>query len=116
MVHTVCMAKTSKCDWCGTEVLDGDGYRLIQPKRSLGATFDRLEHVIPWLMKKDDWHIWSDVEVPEDAASTSSQTGEDLGENAIYLVHHRDGERISDGFNDKSEVEAWAKAGGRWAK
>lgn len=110
------MAKTSKCDWCGTEVLDSDGYRLIWPKKSLGATFDRLEHVVPWLMQKDDWHIWSGVEVPADAAKTSSQTGQDLGENALYLVHHRDGELISDGFNDKAEVEAWAKAGGRWAK
>ncbi len=59
------MAKKGRCDWCGTEVLEGDGYRLIQPKRNLGATFCRLEHVVPWLMKKNDWHIWDDVEVPE---------------------------------------------------
>ena len=110
------MAKKSKCDWCGTEVLEGDGYRLLWPKRSLGATFDRLEHVVPWLMQKNDWHIWKDVEIPEGVAPVCAQTGVELNENALYLVHHRENERIADGFSSADALEAWAKAGGRWAK
>jgi len=105
----------ANCDWCGTEVLEGEGYRLIQPKRNLGATFDRLEHVVPWLMKKNDWHIWNNVDVPEGVEPVSARTGDDLAEDAYYLVHHRDGAEIPDGFNSTDEALEWAKAGGRWA-
>lgn len=114
--HNGGMAKKGRCDWCGTEVLDGDGFRLLQPKRNLGATFCRLEHVVPWLMKKNDWHIWNAVEVPEAAEPVSARTGEELDENAYWLVHHRGEVRIPDGFNSTDEVLEWAKAGGRYSK
>jgi hypothetical protein len=78
-----------KCDWCGVELTEDMGYRLLWPDRSLGTAFDRLEHIVPFLMQKDDWHIWTGVKVPEGASSTSTVTGEKLGENALYLVHHR---------------------------
>lgn len=109
------MVKKGRCDWCGTEVLYGEGYRLIQPKRNLGATFDRLEHVVPWLMKKNDWHIWNSVEVPEGVSPVSAQGGAELDGGAYYLVHHRGEARIADGFNTTEEVLEWAKAGGHFA-
>ena len=110
------MAKKGRCDWCGTEVLEDEGYRLIQPKRNLGVTFDRLEHVVPWLMKKNDWHIWDKVEVPEGVAPVSAQSGVELNENAYYLVHLREGVEIADGFDSADEVLEWAKAGGHFGK
>ena len=61
------MARSPKCDWCGVGLEEDEGLRLIQPKRNLGASFCRLEHMVPWLMKKNDWHIWPKVEVPESA-------------------------------------------------
>ena len=110
------MAKKGRCDWCGTEVLETEGFRLIQPKRNLGATFDRLEHVVPWLMKKNDWHIWDNVEVPDAVSPVSAQSGVELNDSAYYLVSHRGDERIADGFDTTEEALEWAKAGGRWAK
>ena len=110
------MAKKGKCDWCGVGVPEEDGIRLIQPKRNLGATFDRLEHVVPWLMKgRPQWHIWKDVEVPEGVAPVDAHTGEELDDDAIYLVKHRGDARIADGFVDTDSLLAWAKAGGRFA-
>jgi hypothetical protein len=110
------MAKKGKCDWCGVGVPEDDGFRLIQPKRNLGATFCRLEHVVPWLMKpRPQWHIWKAVEVPADAALLDAHTGEELEDDAIYLVRHRGDLRIPDGFTDPDSALAWAKSGGRYA-
>ena len=110
------MAKKGKCDWCGVGVPEEDGFRLIQPKRNLGATFDRLEHVVPWLMKgRPQWHIWKDVEVPDGVEPVDAHTGEELEDDAIYLVRHRGDVRIADGFTDLDSALAWAKAGGRYA-
>ena len=105
----------NRCDWCGVELTDEMGYRLIWPDKSLGTAFCRLEHVVPFLMKKDDWHIWRNVTVPPDAPALSSATRSELGENALYLVHHRGEHRITDGFEGKDDLLAWASAGGRYA-
>jgi len=109
------MDKKGKCDWCGVGVPEDDGIRLLWPRRNLGATFDRLEHVVPWIMQKNDWHIWDRVEVPEGASLVCAQTGKELDEDAIYLVKHRGEARIPDGFVDLEAALAWAKAGGRFA-
>ncbi len=105
-----------KCDWCGVGLDEDDGFRLLWPKRNMGAAFCRLEHVVPWMMQKNDWHIWNQVEVPADASPNCSQTGEDLDEDtAVYLVKHRGEARIPDGFVDLEAALAWAKAGGRYS-
>lgn len=109
------MAKQGKCDWCGVGVPEDDGFRLLWPKRNLGATFCRLEHVVPWLIQKNDWHIWKDVEVPEGVSPVCAQTGLELDEDALYLVRHRGDIKIPDGFSTSDAALAWAKAGGRWA-
>lgn len=110
------MASRLKCDWCGVYLDEDSGVRLLWPDRSLGAAFCRLEHVIPWIMTKNDWHIWDDVTVPEEAAVTCAQSGADLGEGAIYLTKERDGILVADGFSGPEELLDWAKAGGRYGK
>ncbi len=103
-----------RCDWCGVGLDQDDGYRLLWPKRNMGAAFCRLEHVVPWMMQKNDWHIWSDVQVPEDADARCARTGLELDEDALYLVRHRGEFRVADGFSSAEAVLAWAKAGGRY--
>lgn len=104
----------NQCDWCGVGIEEGDGYRLLEPGRSLGAAFCRLEHVVPWMMKKNQWHIWRDVRVPKDADPHCDRAGEELGEGALYLVRHRGQYRIADGFCDRETLLKWATAGGRY--
>ena len=57
----------AQCDWCGVELTEEMGYRLLWPDKSLGTAFCRLEHIVPFLMQKDQWHIWKAVTVPADA-------------------------------------------------
>jgi hypothetical protein len=109
------MSGKLNCDWCGVRLDEDEGPRLLQPQRNLGAAFCRLEHVVPWLMQKNDWHILPKVEVPEGAAPVCAQTGADLEEDAYYLVSRRDGTEVADGFINLEAVLAWAKAGGRYA-
>lgn len=106
--------KANRCDWCGVEISERDGYRLLRPSRHMGAGFCRLEHVIPWLIKKNDWHIWSDMEVPPDAELHGAVSEDELGEDPWYLVRHRGDLRIADGFPSRDELMPWATAGGRY--
>lgn len=107
-------SKASKCDWCTVKISEDDGYRLLRPARKMGAAFCRLEHVVPWLMKKNDWHIWTDMETPEEAELHLPEGETDLGEDPYYLVRHRGEYRIADGFADRETLMAWATAGGRY--
>lgn len=109
------MAKKMKCDWCGVGLDADEGLRLIQPHRNLGASFCRLEHVVPWLMQKNDWHIWPKVEVPPEAAPVCAQTGKELDEDAWYLTKRRGDVEVADGFTGAEAVLDWSKAGGRYA-
>lgn len=105
-----------KCDWCGVDLDVDQGYRLFWPDKSLGTAFCRLEHIVPFLMQKDDWHIWTALRVSSDLPQTSTATGEELGEDALFLVHHRGEHRITDGFEDKETLLQWARAGGHFAR
>lgn len=107
--------KLDRCDWCGVELTEDMGYRLFWPDRSMGTGFCRLEHIVPFLMQKDQWHIQEGIELPPDAPAVSTATGEELEKNALYLVHHRGEHRITDAFNGKEELLEWAKAGGHFA-
>ena len=109
------MGRNLKCDWCGVGLDEGEGLRLIQPHRNLGSCFCRLEHVVPWLMQKNDWHIWTNVEVPTEAAPVCAQTGRELDEDAWYLTRTRGAVEVADGFIGSEAVLDWAKAGGRYA-
>jgi len=107
--------KRERCDWCGVELTDDMGYRLLWPDKSLGTSFCRLEHIVPFLMQKDQWHIRKGVEVPAGAPAVSTATGNELGENALHLVHHRGEHRIPDSFEGKEDLLEWARAGGHFA-
>lgn len=104
-----------RCDWCGIELTEEMGYRLLWPGKSLGTAFCRLEHIVPFLMQKDQWHIRQGVEIPADAPGLSTATGNKLGEDALYLVHHRGEHRITDSFEGKEDLLEWARAGGHFA-
>jgi len=109
-------SKAGQCDWCHVEVLDDDGFRLIKPKHKLIATFDRLEHVVPWIMKGPDWHIAkAGLEIPDDVPTVDSQTGEELGDDPVLLVRHRGDIRVADAFANTDNALEWAKAGGRYS-
>ena len=45
-----------------------------------------------------------------------SQTGEELGDEPVYLVRHRGEHRIADAFANIDNALEWAKAGGRFAQ
>lgn len=93
---------------------EDDGYRLLRPARDMGAGFCRLEHVVPWLIKKNDWHIWNGMETPAGAELHGVSGEDDLGEDPWYLVRHRGEHRIADGFSSRDDLAAWATAGGRY--
>lgn len=81
----------------------------------MGAAFCRLEHVVPWLMEKNDWHILRQAEVPPSADPFCVVTGNELDEAALYLVRRHGDIEVVDGFSGPEEVLTWAKAGGRYA-
>ncbi|MCO5316580.1 MAG: hypothetical protein M9938_10555 [Solirubrobacterales bacterium] len=103
------------CDWCAVRVSGDDGYRLLRPTRDMGAAFCRLEHVVPWLIKKNDWHIWSGMEAPLEAELHGDPEAFGPEEDTWYLVRHRDSHRIADGFESRDDLIKWATAGGRYA-
>ena len=43
------------CTWCGAEVEPSDGFRAYEPAGERGATFCRLEHIVPWQMQGGVW-------------------------------------------------------------
>ena len=109
------MGDLSKCDWCGVGLGERDGLRLVKPARNMGAAFCRLEHVVPWLMKKNDWHILGTAEVPDAADPVCPVTGEELEESAIYLIRWPSDVEVADGFSDTEALLEWARSGGRYA-
>lgn len=106
--------KADHCDWCGTRITERDGFRLLRPERDMGAGFCRIEHVVPWLLKRNDWHIWSGMETPAEAELHPDPATFEPGEDPWYLVRHRGEHRIADGFSDREALLKWAKAGGRY--
>jgi len=106
--------QADRCDWCGVRLTEEDGYRLLRPARDMGAAFCRLEHVVPWLIKKNDWHIWNGMEVPENAEPHGAWPVDEPGDGEFYLVRHRGTHRIADGFPDRESLLKWAAAGGRY--
>ena len=109
------------CSWCGEPVAADTGLRAFEPAGARRATFCRLEHVVPWIMRGAAWEA-------DPAPATSAPGGTDaegepacavcdarLGETAVTLVRTRGAHRIPDGFCGVDHLLAWAKAGGRYA-
>ena len=81
---------TSPCSWCGAAVSEDDGFRAAEQPGDRVAVFCRLEHVVPWAMRRADWG------------------------GGVAVTRHRGEHRIRDEFASVDEFAAWAKAGGRY--
>ena len=107
---------TTPCTWCGDPVEPSDGFRVAELPGERGATFCRLEHVVPWAIKGPHWEPATPVEPSGtgDPIDTCACCGEPLGDVRVLLVRHRGEHRIPDGFCSVDHLRAWAAAGGRY--
>lgn len=101
------------CSWCGEPVAADGGLRAFAGTHR--ATFCRLEHVVPWVMRGAVWE--ADPEPPGRAPGLSACAVCDapLGAGGVTLVRSRGAHRVRDGFCGTEHMLAWAKAGGRYA-
>lgn len=100
------------CSWCGAPVAADDGWRA---RSGAGrATFCRLEHVVPWVMRGAAWEPAPEPAIP-DVDSACAVCGVPPGASAVMLVRTRGPHAIADGFCGAEHLLAWAKAGGRYA-
>ena len=107
--------RTDICSWCGEPVERDDGFRAYEPAGERQATFCRLEHVVPWVIRDARWQPGGPEQPPPTASAAScSLCGAELNDVRVLLVRHRGEHRISDGFCNVEHLGAWAKAGGRW--
>lgn len=108
------------CSWCRRPVAADEGYLVYAPGQGRQASFCRLEHVIPWVIRGARWPAdQPEDEAPETpdqepAPTACSHCGRPLADGRILLVHHRGRHRIVDGFCDVEHMRAWVSAGGRW--
>ena len=107
---------TDRCSWCGDPVERDDGFRLAEEPGDRGATFCRLEHLVPWAIQGGHWEPGEPDEPPEVVRELDScaQCGAELGDVRLILVRHRGEHRIPDAFCSVDHARDWAKAGGRW--
>ena len=103
---------SDRCDWCGRDVAPDDGFRAYEPAGSRRATFCRLEHVVPWVIRGAMWEPGPPVDDP--ALQACAWCGGELTDAHVLLVRARGEHRIDDGFCSLDHLLAWAKAGGRY--
>lgn len=108
---------SDSCTWCGAAVEHGDGFRAYEPAGARRATFCRLEHVIPWVIRDAHWEAGALAEhepAGTDSPERCSHCDAELRDVHVLLLRHRGEHRIGDGFCNVEHLSAWAKAGGRW--
>jgi hypothetical protein len=105
-----------RCTWCGREVEADDGFRVYEEVGERRATFCRLEHVVPWAIQGPHWEAGglSEPQAPDSGPQRCSYCRTELGEVRVRIVRHRGDHRITDDFCSVDDLNAWAKAGGRW--
>jgi hypothetical protein len=106
---------SDRCSWCGTEVPAGDGYRAAQPAGARRASFCRLEHVVPWVMRGAAWEPAPAGGASGEEPGRCAWCGGALGEARVLVVRSRGEHRIADGVCSTAHLLEWAKAGGRYA-
>jgi hypothetical protein len=111
------MTDSERCTLCGSDVEQGDGFRLAESPGSRRATFCRLEHVVPWAIRGAHWEPGTPTEPSglTDSVDSCAQCGDALGDVHLMLVRHRGEHRIPDGFCSVDHLREWAQAGGRYA-
>jgi hypothetical protein len=105
------------CSWCSTPVPRDDGYRAAEPAAGRRATFCRLEHVVPWVIRGAEWEAAPGGPEPGPAGNGLGRCAwcaQPVGERVVLLVRHRGAHRIGDAFCSSDHLLEWAKAGGRW--
>jgi hypothetical protein len=110
------MEAPERCSWCGADVERDDGWRALEPAGERGAAFCRLEHVVPWFIQGPSWEAGGAPEPSGLAGSIErcAHCGDPLPDTAVFLIRHRGGHRVPDGFCSAEHMSEWAKAGGRW--
>ena len=105
-----------RCSWCDRDVEAHDGFRLVEAPGARGASFCRLEHLVPWALQGAHWEAGEPQEPAglADSIEACARCGEPLGDVRFVLVRHRGEHRIPDGFCSLEHVAEWAKAGGRY--
>jgi hypothetical protein len=109
---------SEKCSWCGTGVVESDGFRAYEPAGDRRAVFCRLEHIVPWSIQGPHWEAGALPEAetlrrPGDTV-VCAHCGTELGEVHVLLVRHRGEYRVADDFCSTEHMAEWAKSGGRW--
>jgi hypothetical protein len=105
----------SACSWCGVAVPAGEGYRAWEPAGARGATFCRLEHVVPWGIRGAAWAPAGEPPAEALEPRACGHCGGALGDAPVLLVRERGEHRIADGFCSTPHLLEWAKSGGRYA-
>ena len=69
-------------DWCGGGARWATGCRQESRHRLLPPE----QHIVPFLMQKDQWHIWKAVtRARRRSGSPEHRDRDELGENVLYL-------------------------------
>ncbi|MGH2843728.1 MAG: hypothetical protein ACRDKL_09115 [Solirubrobacteraceae bacterium] len=105
------------CIWCAAAVTLDSGFRAHRTADGRCASFCRLEHVVPWVLRGARWVPGGCIEpAPAERPGACAHCGCRLGDDLVLLVHHRGVDRIGDGFCTLEHLRAWANAGGRWGR
>jgi hypothetical protein len=103
------------CTWCGVPVPTGEGYRAWEPAGARRATFCRLEHAVPWVIRGAAWEAALEPLPPEALEPRAcAWCGGALGESRVLVVRDRGEHRVADGLCSTAHLLEWAKAGGRY--
>jgi hypothetical protein len=103
----------TRCTWCGAPVDPEDGYRASEQPGARRATFCRLEHIVPWVIKGAHWEAGDADDSPWPQARCA-HCDRELSDVYVSLVRHRGEHRIHDVFCSTDHMKAWAAGGGRW--
>lgn len=106
---------SESCTWCGEPVAADAGLRAYERAGARRATFCRLEHVVPWVMRGAAWQVDPEPAAPGPGMSACAVCDAPLADTAVTLVRIRGAHRVPDGFCGVAHLLAWAKAGGRYA-
>jgi len=104
------------CSACGVTITDAEGLRLTEPDAERHAAFCRLEHLVAWVERDEQWRLGALLEEdePGDGLGRCAHCGDGLDFGRVLLVRHRGALRIGDAFCGVEHAADWARAEGRW--
>ena len=78
------------------------------------ATFCRLEHVVPWVIRGAHWEAAASGGAGPDEVTERAHGAAALPDARVVVVRERGEARVHDGLCSIAHLLAWAKAGGRY--